>query len=85
MKTVIYFPKGEKPEVLPEKTVTSDPEAFLQQNAGTLKEGVITGNRLTFTKGYTTKPEDHIEGNPFTPQPIKGYAVLIPVPDDFTL
>lgn len=72
MNTLIYFNRPDCPENMGTSQLTSDIQGFLIERSSIIIDPVITGNKITFTKGIDE------EGNL-----VFGYAMMFDVPNDF--
>lgn len=73
MKTLIYFNAPDAPEgVGQSQKLEGTIQEYLDANSSKFVDALIEGNKLTFTKAISEENE-----------PIKGYALIFEVPDDF--
>ena len=72
MNTLIYFNRPDCPQDMGISQLTSNVQAFLDERSSIIIDPVITGNKITFTKGTDE------EGNL-----VFGYALMFEVQSDF--
>lgn len=80
-KVLIYFNAPDKPENMGQSQLTADISQFLAERANVLVDATIDGDRIHFTKDYDIVLD--AEGNEVSRTPVRGFAIITTVPDDF--